>query len=220
MDPLYFALLLYVAALALAAVDLLVPSGGLLAVMAALAAFASILFGFRSSTTAGMAMLTVVIASIPVFLILAIKIWPHTPLGRRIILKLPNRVDSKPQAHSDALKSLVGRVLLSETGLMPMGQIRIGHRRYDAVAESGFIEAGERIKVLLVREKLLVVRATTEPLSPPENTNTPEKVQLDSESRATEKDQFDSESRATKQAGDERSLLDRPAEELGLDSLE
>ncbi len=213
MDPLYFALLLYVAALSLAAVDLLVPSGGLLAVMAALAAFASVLFGFRSSTTAGMAMLTLVIASIPVFLILAIKIWPHTPLGRRIILKLPTRGDSKPNVDTAGLQALLGRVLLSETGLMPMGQIRVGHRRYDAVAESGFIEAGERIKVLLVRERLLVVRATTEPLSPLETVVT-------AEGRVLRGQILDSESRATMGPVDEASLLDRPAEELGLDSLE
>ncbi|MEZ6076434.1 MAG: hypothetical protein R3C56_12480 [Pirellulaceae bacterium] len=84
------ALLLYIAAIALAMVDLFVPSGGMLLVLATLAALAAVLFGFRSGNTVGMGMLTLVVATIPVFVFLAIKIWPHTPLGRRIILKLPS----------------------------------------------------------------------------------------------------------------------------------
>ncbi len=56
MDPLYLALLLYIAALALATVDLFVPSGGMWVVLATLAALACVLFGFRSGNSIGMGM--------------------------------------------------------------------------------------------------------------------------------------------------------------------
>ena len=63
MDPFYLALLLYLAALVLALVDLFVPSGGVLAILAVLSATACVLFGFRSGQIMGMSMLTLVVAS-------------------------------------------------------------------------------------------------------------------------------------------------------------
>ena len=204
MDPLYLALLLYIAAFALAIVDLFVPSGGMLLVLATLAALAAVLFGFRSGNTVGMGMLTLVVATIPVFVFLAIKIWPHTPLGRRIILKLPSSKSTAAGVEADPLQELVGCVLLAETAFLPTGQLRVGHRRFNAMAESGFIEAGSHVRVLSVHERNLIVRATDEPLTV--------RAAAPHETASRELDSQNSE--------DGASLLDRPAEELGLDSLE
>lgn len=204
MDPLYLALLLYIAAIALAMVDLFVPSGGMLLVLATLAALAAVLFGFRSGNTVGMGMLTLVVATIPVFVFLAIKIWPHTPLGRRIILKLPSSALPAAGVEAEPLQELVGCVLLAETAFLPTGQLRVGHRRFNAMAESGFIEAGSHVRVLSVHERNLIVRATDEPLTV-RAAAVHETVSRDLDSQSSE---------------DGASLLDRPAEELGLDSLE
>ncbi len=205
MDPLYLALLLYLAATALAVVDLFVPSGGMLLLLATLAAVAAVLFGFRSGHSVGMGMLTLVIATIPSFVFLAIKIWPHTPLGRRIILKLPTSEPSGAGVAAEPLQELVGCVLLAETAFLPTGQLRVGHRRFNAVAESSFIEAGSHVRVLAVRERNLVVRVTDEPLT----------VQASAATRETAP-----HGPAGESSDEEASLLDRSAEELGLDSLE
>ena len=205
MDPLYLALLLYIAALALALVDLFVPSGGMLLVLATLAALAAVLFGFRSGNTVGMGMLTLVVATIPIFVFLAIKIWPHTPLGKRIILNLPSSELPAAGGEADPLQELVGCVLLAETAFLPTGQLRVGHRRFNAMAESGFIEAGSHVRVLSVHERSLVVRATDEPLT----------VRAAAPPHESASRELDSE-----KIEDGASLLDRPAEELGLDSLE
>ncbi len=205
MDPLYLALLLYIAALALATVDLFVPSGGMLVVLATLAALACVLFGFRSGNSIGMGMLTLVIATIPTFVFLAIKIWPHTPLGQRIILKLPTAKPAGAGVAVEPLQELVGCVLLAETAFLPTGQLRIGHRRFNAVAESSFIEAGSHVRVLSVRERNLVVRATDEPLTVRAAPTTHEAALREP---------------ADESSHDGTSLLNRPAEELGLDSLE
>ena len=201
MDPLYVALLLYFAAIVLAFVDLFVPSGGLLVIVAALGGIAAVLFAFRSGNTAGMGMLTLVIASVPIFAFLAIRIWPHTPLGRRIILKLPES-SNLPQVVGDhRLGELVGQVFLIEAAFLPTGQLRVGHQRLNALAESGFIEAGAHVKVIAVRERNLIVRQTAEPVTARETTPGQSAAMEDNEP-----------------AGG--NLLDRPAEELGLDSLD
>lgn len=200
MDPLSVALLLYVAAVGLATIDLFVPSGGMLVVLAAVGAIGSVLFGFRSSTTAGMSMLTLVMGSIPVFLWLAVQIWPHTPIGKRIILKTPPAQPAQSPVTQDPLLPLIGHVLLAETPLLPTGQLRLGHHRLNAVAESGFIEAGQRVKIMAVRERNLVVRLTDEPLT--------------STSGAAE-----SVAAADSELPPEK-YLELPAEQLGLDSLD
>ncbi len=196
MDPYLAAILLYCAALLLAFVDIFVPSGGMLLILSGVAACSSILFGFRSSTSMGMAMLTLVAASIPVFIYLAVRIWPHTPIGRRMILPPPIYAEKDKPIAGSSLEALVGKTLETETALMPSGQIKLGHRRINAVMLSGIAEAGQRVKVVAVRERSLVVRLSHDPVS---NLSWP------------------TESEVAESPG---SLLDRPAEELGLDSLE
>jgi len=200
MEPLYLAFLLYFAALVLAVVDLFVPSAGMLIILAAMGGVAAVLLGFRSGTSAGMVMLTLVMATIPIFGYLAVKIWPYTPIGRRVILKPPPVLpEEENPVTPDPLQDYVGRVMLAETAFLPTGQLRVGHRRLNAVAESGFIEAGEHVQVIAIRERNLVVRVTQEPLTRMTNTSTP--IQSD-------------EDPVTK------NYLELPADELGLDSLD
>jgi membrane-bound ClpP family serine protease len=207
MDPFYLALMLYVLAMVLAVVDLFVPSGGMLIAMAVLAAIGSVLFGFRSGTTLGMTMLTLVVASVPTFAVIAIKIWPHTPIGRRIILGLPKPREDAKSVESDPLQTLVGSVFLAEHALLPTGHLRIGHRRLNAVAESGIVEVGERVKIVAVRERNLIVRVTEEPLSAP--------IQV-----VPSADKESSEKLLGDDQKSPQNLLELSAEELGLDSIE
>ncbi|MCA9131765.1 MAG: NfeD family protein [Planctomycetales bacterium] len=204
MDAFYLALLLYIAALVLAFVDLFLPSGGLLIVLAVLAAFASILFGFRSGTAMGMTMLTIVAASVPAFAFAAIKIWPLTPIGRRIILGLPPQNAAKTSQDEESLQLLVGQVLITEHALLPTGQLRVGYRRLNAVAENGMIEAGQRVKIIAVRERNLVVRLSDEPITRDYRSEVAQGPAADPSASTQEPP----------------NLLDRPAEEIGLDSLD
>lgn len=202
MDPFYLALLLYVAALVLAFVDLFVPSGGLLIILASLTALACVLFGFRSSYGMGLVMLAVVLASVPAFAVLAIKIWPLTPIGRRIILHTPTRASRELESGEESVKDpLIGAVLLAETPLLPTGHIKVGHKRYNAISRSGVIEAGQHVKVLAVHERNYLVQPTNEPCT---------------DLRASVASPAAAEPREYSQ----EELLDLPADELGLESLE
>ncbi|MCA9127832.1 MAG: hypothetical protein KDB22_12135 [Planctomycetales bacterium] len=198
MTPFQLALLLYFVALALAVLDLLVPSGGMLAVLAGAGALASVLFGFQAGPTMGKVMLTTVIVSVPAFVFVAIRVWPHTPIGRRVILGLP-KSETTERASSGQLDlaQVSGRVFRAEYPMMPEGQLRISHRVFNVVAEVGFIEPGQCFEIVGQRGQRLVARVTTKPVTPP---NAP----IDS----TEEGSTSVE-----------NLLDMPADELGLDSL-
>ncbi len=200
MQPLVIAVILYFAAIGLALLDLYVPSAGMLVLLSFLSAVGSVLFGFQAGTTAGMTMLTLVAGSVPVLAIIAFYVWPHTPIGRRIVLGLPEQQPAVAATEQTQLSSCVGRVVVSEYPLMPGGQITIDRRSYNALAEVGYIDAGQRVEVVGVRHRNLIVRVTDKP----EN-------QLPSNSAPS-----------TTETAEARSgnLLDVPADQLGLDSIE
>jgi membrane-bound ClpP family serine protease len=202
-DPIYIAIILYVCAIVMALVDLYIPSAGMLLLLSLVAAVGSVIFGFQRSTTSGMTMLTLVAATIPILGVVAIRIWPHTPIGRRIVLGLPPERTKTANSQQNALTELIGCVIVSEYPLMPSGQITIDHRPYNAFAEAGCIDAGQHVEVIAVRQRDLIVRATDKPLSP---------------IRPRDPTQ-DFGKKPIAEFASSSNLLDVPAEELGLDSI-
>lgn len=204
MDPIYIAIILYITAIVLALVDLYVPSAGMLILLSLVAAVGSVFFGFQRSTTSGMTMLTLVAATIPILGLAAIRIWPHTPIGRRIVLGLPPERSTTANEQPNTLAELIGYVVTSEYPLMPSGQITIDHRAYNAFAEAGYIDAGQRIEIVAVRRRDLVVRLTDKPLTP---------LRPRDHSQVSGK-------QSVREFANNLNPLDVPATELGLDSLE
>lgn len=204
MNPIYIAIVLYISAILLVLVDLYVPSAGTLLLLSLAAAIGSVVFGFKSGMTSGMTMLTLVAGSIPALGFAAIRIWPYTPVGRRIVLGLPQEPPTNGSEKQNTLAELIGAVVVSEYPLMPSGQITIDHRPYNALAEAGYIDAGWRVEVVGVRHRDLLVRATDKPL-------TPVRPRTAIDDRAKEQDP---------EFAHNPNLLDVPANELGLDSLE
>lgn len=199
-----FAISFYLLALLLFAIDIFVPSGGVLLVCSGILAIISVFFAFRSSVNAGLIMLLVDLVTVPALVGIFFKIWPHTPIGRRVLLApQPNLKSSE----KEELKSLIGRVVLNRWPLIPTGQVQIDHRRYNAQSFDGKpIESDRRVKVIEVHERMLVVCETNEALS-------------DVNQRST----VDGKPAANAESiGDQstQSLLDLPADQLGLDSIE
>jgi membrane-bound ClpP family serine protease len=162
-DPLILAIVLYLVALLLLAIDIFVPTGGILLVCGAICAVMAIYFGFRSGTNAGLTMLLIVLATIPALFYAFLKVWPHTPIGRRVLLEPKKQSETR---RNDELRALIGTVVINRWPLIPTGQIQIGHRRYNAMSSDGkTIEIKARVKVVHIYERMLVVSETTEPLT-------------------------------------------------------
>lgn len=203
MDPLTLAIALYFLAILLAVIDIFVPSGGILLVLSGFAAVGSIVFAFRSGTTTGLTVSIVVLASIPTLLYSAIKVWPHTPIGRRILLEPPTAAEALPE---NRLTAFIGTVVVSRWPLVPMGQIKIGTQRLNARTSDGkIIEVGKRVKVIDVQEGILVVAETSQPIS--------------ESSIATKPAQNSPVTNSGNAEISDRNLLEKPAAELGLNDL-
>ena len=146
------------------ALEVFVPSGGILGFISILALVAAIATAFAEQGVAGgMAVLAVVVLAVPVVLGLALRWFPETPLGRRV-LTAPDAADLVPDAAARRhVRDLVGRHGRAVSELLPWGGVEIDGERLDGVSEGGPIEAGSGIEVVGVEGRAVVVRRLESP---------------------------------------------------------
>jgi membrane-bound ClpP family serine protease len=155
LDPFTWAIILLLLGCALVVMEVFIPSGGVLGLLAGLAILGSIVFAFRRDTTAGLSFVLVSLVAVPVLLTLAFRIWPYTPIGRAFLGDLPSEEETKP---FDPRRELVGRFGVAKSLMLPSGSVLIGGHWIDAVAQGDAIEPGEPVVVVEVRANRVVVR--------------------------------------------------------------
>ena len=154
----YTALILLLAGLCIMALELFVPSAGLLGILAGCIIVTSVVMAFMSDSFSGMMFLIVALLVIPTMLFLMIKIWPHTPIGRRLLMDDETLTDVLPQGEFYDRGDLVGKVGVAKSMMLPSGQVVIDGQKYDAISDGFAIEAGDRIKVVSVKENRIYVQ--------------------------------------------------------------
>lgn len=189
-----WAIVLLLGGLALMILEAFVPSGGALGTLSVIALLAGVGLAYYSGPLEGTMLLLTSLVAAPFCIYLALKWWPNTPLGRRVLLNVPTSEEVLPDSpHLRTLRELVGKVGKAKSLMLPSGAIVIDGRVIDAVSEGMAIEAGQLVKVVEVRANRVVVR----PLDPEEE------KQL---SQQREESQDD--------------LLSRPIDTLGLDPFD
>ncbi len=154
-----WAILLLVVGLGLAALELFVPSGGILGFLSACSVLGSVVLGFRHSPSTGFLILTVAIFGLPVVLMVALHYWPRTPIGRRVLLMAPTSQEVLPDdPRKTSLKSLVGQVGRAKSKMLPAGVVAVDGRSIDAISEGMPIDPGQAVRVVQVRANRVVVR--------------------------------------------------------------
>jgi membrane-bound serine protease (ClpP class) len=114
---------------------------------------------FMESTIAGFIFVGIVLVGVPVAIYLAVKLFRHSPLGKRMILSGPSLDLSGGAVTLGESGELIEREGLTHTKLRPSGIAIIDDRRVDVVSESALmIEAGVRIRVVKVEGNRVVVR--------------------------------------------------------------
>jgi membrane-bound ClpP family serine protease len=188
----FWAYLLLAIGLFVVVLELFLPSGGILGILAGALIVSSIVIGFMEGVKSGALILLITVIALPALLGAMVKIWPHTPLGKLILLKdlkpedvLPNR------QRRERSESLEGQLGVAKTKMLPSGIIVINGEKYDALSEGFAIEIGDPIKVTSVRENRIYVQ--------------PYDASVDDASDLPARD---------------RDILAQPIEELGIESLE
>ena len=190
MDPLVWAIVLLLLGSALLVLELFVPSGGILGCFAVTSLGAAIWVAFTVSSAAGISMLAVVLVMTPILLSVGVRIWPHTPFGRRL---LGVQRDSEKEVVSGEmgrkLHDLVGKRGQTRSRLWPSGSVRVAGQNFDATSQGAPIDAEQAVEVVAVRMNRLVVKPS-------------------------------SDASPAVEAETQRDDLSRPIEELGLDPFE
>jgi membrane-bound serine protease (ClpP class) len=160
MEPYLWPLFLLLAGIAIIVIELFVPSGGVLGVLAGLCFLGSIALAFTHSVRAGLVMVTVTAIVVPVLLAAGVHIWPSTPIGRRILGKRPEHPDEVlPDSEAyRGLKELIGRKGTAGCKMLPGGTVVIDRRTYDAISLGMAIDERAPVEVVDVRMGRLVVR--------------------------------------------------------------
>lgn len=167
MTPLAWVTALVVMGLAALVLEVFVPSGGVLGFLSVVALASGVTLAFiEQGPWFGTAVLAVTSVAVPIALAVAFRVFPETPLGRRVLPPPPSPDDVVPDAgRRAALKSLVGCRGTATTDLVPWGAIGIDGIPHDAVSETGPITAGATVDVVGVQGTAVVVRAVV-PTSP------------------------------------------------------
>jgi membrane-bound ClpP family serine protease len=156
MDPLFWALILIAIAIFVMALELFIPSAGVLGFLAAGLVLTSIFMAFRASWPIGALFLLGVMVCLPVLIYGLLKAWPHTPIGKRILLDEPAAEQIlPPRIYSE---ELVGQIGLSKTKMLPSGIILVNDEKLDAVSDGFPIDANQPIKITAIRANRIYVQ--------------------------------------------------------------
>ena len=169
--PLIWGVILVAAALFLLFLELFVPSGGILSLCSGVAVLGSIIAFFTYDTTTGLIALGAYIFLGPIVVWAGFRWWVASPIGQRMILgakddpidRSPEEAFAASQAEMKArahhLDVLIGRRGTTETRLAPVGSVRIDGERFEALAETGMLDADVEVEVTAAYDNQLKVRA-------------------------------------------------------------
>lgn len=159
---LYLGLGLLAAALLLVVIEAFVPSGGLISLLSAGCAVGGVVCLFRYSTTWGLVGLLAVLVLGPMAFGFALKVFPSTPIGRKMIgEKSPEQIEAdraEELKEREARLALIGSEGIVRTDLRPVGIVEIDGKRLDALSEVALIRTGTRVRVTSVEGTKIKVR--------------------------------------------------------------
>ncbi|MEL0095969.1 MAG: NfeD family protein [Planctomycetaceae bacterium] len=176
MDPtILWAIILIAIGAALIILELFIPSGGLIGAASIACFIGATYLGYQAGNTAGLVTLCMSVVVIGIMIYLALKIWPHTPMGKNAI---PTGEDPAG-AVTKPLQHLMGLRGVSKSTLMPNGRIEINGKSYDAVSQGTIIEEGVLIEVLSIESnRILVSRVDQADPQPPTIDNASDTIEL------------------------------------------
>ena len=182
MDNWLWAILLLIGAVGLGFLELFVPSGGVLAVLAVLALLGGLVFAFLQGPVFGFGLLLVVVVGLPFLIWYMMQLWPATPIGRRMMLDPSEDPALQPNEEIERHKALLGKTGTAKSLMMLSGMIEIDGEHFDAVSAGMPIDPGTQVVVVHVDGINLTVRPANsgpKPVIPSTKTDTPDNAEIE-----------------------------------------
>lgn len=154
-----WAIILLVAGLIILLIEVFVPSGGLLGVLAGASLLTSLGLAFSQGLGTGTLFLLIVVTSVPTVVGAGMHYWPNTRLGRKMVLLPPSADEVDPTTNRDReLQALVGQVGRTLTPHLPSGITEFDGRRVDTIAIEPSLEPETLVRVVDVQGHRVLVR--------------------------------------------------------------
>jgi membrane-bound serine protease (ClpP class) len=154
-----WAILLLVLGCVLVVLEVFIPSGGIIAILAGIALITSILIASWEGETTGPAtgfiFAAITVFAVPTLIGLAFKYWPKTRFGKAFLGEPPSEDEVLPH---DPRRALLGRVGVVRTKMLPSGAVEVDGQMIDAVSQGQAIEPGTYVVVAEVRANRVLVR--------------------------------------------------------------
>lgn len=159
MDPFYWSIILIGLGFVVVVMELFVPSAGVLGAIAAILLISGVITAFFQGIQTGALMLLFTAVGLPFLIALMIKVWPSTPIGKRILIGQLTSDQVLPKTEQyRSYGELEGQLGIAKTKMLPSGIIVINDRKYDAVSDGFPIEPGQAIIITAVKGTRLYVQ--------------------------------------------------------------
>lgn len=166
MDPmLIWGLGLLALAVILLVVEVIIPSGGVIALASGVVGIAGVVCLFLMKEggalwgTTGLLMLLV---AFPSSFAVWLKVMPNTKFGKQMFgvqdEEITRQKNAEEQAELDELMALIGCEGIAKSPLRPVGSIEIEGTTYQALAEGIAIERGQAVRVTQIVNAQIKVR--------------------------------------------------------------
>jgi len=157
MSALILPVILQLAGVVVLIAEIILPSGGILSIIAAGLLGYSLYMVFAGvSAFAGMVFVIADVVMLPVVLIVGIKMLAKSP----VTLKTELSKDNGYSSQSEDLKDFAGGNGTALTTLRPAGTALIHDQRVDVVSRGEYIEKGTAVEVVAVEGNQVIVRQT------------------------------------------------------------
>lgn len=164
-------ILILLLGLLLVVAEVFFPSMGILSLLATAAVGGAVVLAWvHQGATVGVLFLGGVLVLVPITLLIAFRLLPHTPMGKRLILDGPTFQQTTGTAVSEGLAGWVGAEGVALGPLRPAGMAEVRGKRLDVVTRGDMIEKGTPVRVVLVEGNRVVVARIAEqgPAAPAE----------------------------------------------------
>lgn len=159
MSYLALSILGIITAILLLTVEVFLPTAGTVGIAALLVATAAVVAAFLHSVMYGSIFLLLMVVAIPFLFAAAVRIWPHTPIGKMILIGDIKKENVMPKdSHYLRVADQIGKIGVAKTKMYPSGIVMIDGQKFDALTKGFPIESGETVKVVSVKGNRLHVQ--------------------------------------------------------------
>ena len=159
MDP-WIPVFLFVLGFIALFLELFVPAAGVIGGAGIICMIIGTVLGYRYlGKAAGTIFLAGTLIGTPAMIVIGLKLFPKTFVGKKLILSHSQQQESGFTSYTEDLyEGLAGKTGTSVTPLRPSGMVRIGSIKYSFVTSGEMILKDKQVKVINVEGSRIVVR--------------------------------------------------------------